>query len=174
MAQKDWTEVALFEGLDDAESGREQLVRAGFAEEAVHVRAPGGARAGGARSALTFLLAVGGGGIVGAVAFGVLGYFSLRDPSTIGAVADGATLTIVVGLFVVMGGAVGGTSAALFSMGFLGDPAMYLTQEVQRGRVLVSVHAPHDRLPLAAQILRRAGSFDVMDCGRGETAEHVP
>ncbi|MBO0684449.1 MAG: hypothetical protein J2P45_14930, partial [Candidatus Dormibacteraeota bacterium] len=159
----------LFANGASADRAAGLLRQRNFGPREVRVRPPGSLRGHNeARAALVGIMA---GGASGILVGGALGYLSTLASSRFGPVSAG--LPLVLGVFILLGGAVGGTSGALFAVDASGDPDLYLTQEAEAGRGLVCMVVEQDRVAEASDALKRAGALEVLDLGHGESARGV-
>jgi hypothetical protein len=163
--------VGIFPDVEAAGEAARSLTRSGLAEEALHLRPPGSLHP--HRQAPALAVGIGGGSLLGAVAGGVLGYVSTWAVSPLGSVTGEASPLVAIAVFVLMGAAAGGLSGGLFAMDAASDSALYLTQEVEAGRALVSVTVEGEVLGRTEDALRQAGAIEVLELGHGETAERV-
>jgi hypothetical protein len=164
--------TGIFDDAGDAGRARTLLTERGLTGEEIHVRAPGSLRT--KSSAGPLVIGLGGGTLLGAVMGGVLGWVSTWVAPVVGPVTQGIPIEAIIILFVILGAGAGGTAGALFAMDAAGDPAIYLTQEVEAGRTLVTAMPTRpDTLRLATAALWDAGALDVLDLGVSETAERV-
>ncbi|MBO0836831.1 MAG: hypothetical protein J2P28_15180 [Actinobacteria bacterium] len=162
-------EVGLFANQASADRAAGLLRQANFGPKEIRIRPRGSLR--GHNEAKAALVGIIVGGASGILAGGALGYVSTLASSRFGPVSAG--LPLVLGVFILLGGAVGGTSGALFAVDASGDPDLYLTQEAEAGRGLVCVVVERDRLSEASDALKQAGALEVLDLGHGESARGV-
>jgi hypothetical protein len=158
------TVVALFARRDDAHAAASRLVQAGFPAERVgyleptdvrHLRNP-------ARGAAEGIAAGAGsgaviGGILGAVAIGLI-------PGVGPALVAGALLPAVMGF--VTGVSTGAVAGGLVGTAASSEDEPYFMEEIQAGRILVSVEVP-DRASEAeaAALLRESEALEVDSLG---------
>ena len=164
--------TGIFDDEGDAARARALLSERGLTGDEIHVRSPGSLRSKSAPGAL--LLGLGGGTLLGAAMGGVLGWVSTWVVPVVGPVTQGIPMEAIIILFVILGAGAGGTAGGLFAMDAAGDPAIWLTQEVEAGRTLVTAtpSRPESRQPATAA-LWEAGALDVLNLGVSETAERV-
>jgi hypothetical protein len=99
------------------------------------------------------------GGAAGVVAGAILGGLaSVVLPGAGAAVAGGTILAIAMGGMT--GGATGGVAGLLFGAATSRDHGVYYSQEVARGRTLVTVSCPPERRADASRILRELGAME--------------
>jgi hypothetical protein len=162
------TVIGLFKSHEDAERGVNSLVQAGFSASTIGFVGPGEAdepqfpkaAAGG----------VAGGGVLGAIAGGLLGVASMAVAPGIGPIVTvGAWLPPLIG--VVTGGSAGGTLGGLVTLAGTGDQGLHYRQQVQAGRFLVNVTT--DRSQEAHAALEQAGALEVADLGDTPSAKAV-
>ncbi|MBJ7597559.1 MAG: hypothetical protein DLM67_15860 [Candidatus Nephthysia bennettiae] len=111
-----------------------------------------------------------GGGVLGAIAGGLLGAASMAVAPGIGPIVTvGAWLPPLIG--VVTGGSAGGTLGGLVTLAGTGDEGLHYRQQVQAGRFLVNVTT--DRPEDARTALEQAGSLEVADLGDTASAKAV-
>ncbi|MBO0704734.1 MAG: hypothetical protein J2P39_05390 [Candidatus Dormibacteraeota bacterium] len=170
--RKAGTVTGIFDDGGDADRARTLLTECGLTAEEIHVRSPGSLRPKSSAGAL--VIGLGLGTLLGAIMGGILGWVSTWVAPVVGPVTQDIPMQAVIILFVILGGGAGGTAGALFAMDASGDPAIYLTQEVESGRTLVSATPSRpDDLRRAASALWEAGALDVLSLGISETAERV-
>ena len=166
------TVIALFESRTAAEHAVAALVREGFLRDDISViagdhRTPDadvpniGPQAGIGSGA-----DAGEGAAVGGLAGFIGGIIALAIPGIGPLLAVGPLAAALMGAGI--GAATGGVVGALKGQGVPDMEATRLTDAIRRGRVLVSVHAPDDRVDLAASLLDDHGALDV-----DEPAERV-
>jgi hypothetical protein len=169
MAEDDKrTVVGLFENREAAERGINALVQAGFPASEIGFVGPGEADEPDFRKSAK--AGVVGGGVVGAIAGGLLGLASMAVAPGIGPIVTaGAWLPPLMG--VVTGGSVGGTAGGLVAMAGSDDEGLHFRQEVQAGRYLVNIAT--DRIQEARSALHEAGALEVADLGDTASARRV-
>jgi hypothetical protein len=142
------TVAGLFQTRSEADMGLRKLKDAGFTDDQLAVSTPAVRRRGHYWTKQLAGLVLG--TVLGGVLGLILGLFAMhRLPGN-----PIATL-----IFIVVAGAVtGGVAGGLFSMSASGDRALHYEQEVESGRVLVSVAGP--RLEEARAILLAAGAME--------------
>jgi hypothetical protein len=146
------TVAGLFRSRSEAESALRKLEEAGFEPGQVSVATPRVSRQGHygrkvvAGSAAGTLL----GALAGAVATGMV-------PGVQSPLVPGNLLATFL-FAAAAGAATGGVAGALLSMAATGDRALFYEQEVQSGRILVSVAEPG--LEQARDILLAAGAME--------------
>jgi len=145
------TVVGLFRTRDEQQAAVRKLEGAGFSRDQVSTATPLRNRRGhyGRKLLIGILIGTALGGIVGAVATGMLP--GVR-PLTSG------NLLATFALALVAGAATGSLAGMLVSMAAAGDAALFYEQEVESGRFLVSVRG--DRLDLARATLQQAGALE--------------
>lgn len=145
------TVAGLFPTRAAAEEALRKLKEAGFPAERIAVSSPRRRRRGRYGAKLLAGLAIGTllGAIVGAVASGIV-------PGVRPLMAGNVLVTFA--LAAVAGAATGLVAGGLLSMSASGDRALYYEQEVESGRVLVSVWKPG--LENARAILLAAGAME--------------
>ena len=164
--------TGIFDDDGDVDRARALLTERGLAAEEIHVRAPGTLSTKSSAGAL--LVGLGGGTLLGAVMGGILGWVSTWVAPVVGPVTQGIPTDAIIIIFVILGAGAGGTAGGLFGMDASGDPAIYLTQEVEAGRTLVTATPSRpDGLRQATSALWDAGALDVLSLGTSETAERV-
>jgi len=146
------TVAGLFRSRSEAEQALRKLEEAGFFRpDRVSVSTPRVARRGRYGTKVLAGIVIGAllGALVGAVASGVVPGVKPLLPGNV----------LVTFLFAaVAGAATGGVAGALLSMAASGDRALYYEQEVESGRVLISVTGP--RLEEAEVVMREAGAME--------------
>jgi hypothetical protein len=164
--------TGLFDDDGDVDRARALLTERGLTAEEIHVRTPGSLRSRGSARALA--VGLGGGTLLGAAMGAVLGLVSTWVVPGVGPVTQGIPIAAVIILFAALGAGAGGTAGALFATDASGDPAIWLTQEVEAGRTLVTAtpSRPETMVPATAA-LWDAGALDVFQLGTSETAERV-
>ncbi|MFZ0217362.1 MAG: hypothetical protein WAM30_15630 [Candidatus Dormiibacterota bacterium] len=165
-------QVGFFASAARAEAARQQLIDSGFGETALHLARPQDVKPQPYLAALG--IGIGGGGVIGLIIAGVLGYFVTLAASGIGPVDDGTDGVVIVGLFAVFGLLSGATAGGLFAMAAASDPAQFLRQELESGRYLLGVEAATPEQQRRAELaLDEAGADDVAFLTKSETAERV-
>lgn len=147
------TVVGLFKTRTEADRALGKLKEYGFGPDQVSVSTPAYRRRGHYFTKVLIGIVVGTlfGALVGAVATGVV-------PGVHPLVAGNVLATF---LFVAAAGAITGFIAGmLLAMAASGDQALYYEQEVESGRILVSVAAPVSNLEQAREIMRAAGAME--------------
>ena len=145
------TVAALFRSRLEAEEGLRKLKEAGFGDEQVSVVTPRVGRRG--HYGMKVLAGVVVGTLVGAI---VGAFVSGMVPGVKPLIAGQILATFL--FAAVTGAATGGVAGALLSMAASGDTTLYYDEEVESGRVLVSVAGP--RLVEARQIMLAAGAME--------------
>lgn len=165
------TVIALFESRIAAERAIRALTDAGFSRDDISVIARNDAAgdfpdvgphpevSGGKTDAGT-------GAAVGGLAGFIGGIVALAIPGIGPALAVGPLAAGIFGASA--GAAAGGVYGALKDRGVSENDASNMAAAIKRGRVLVSIQVPHDRVDRAADILDDEGATDV-----DETAERV-
>jgi hypothetical protein len=145
------TVFGLFRSRSEAELALRKLEEAGFGPGHVSVSTPRVRRHAHYGLKVVVGIAAGAllGALLGAVATGMV-------PGVHPLVAGNLLATFL--LAAVAGAATGGVAGALVAMAASGDRALYYEQEVQSGRILVSVAEP--RLEEARAILAAAGAME--------------
>ena len=158
------TVVALFADRENAEQAVSRLVKAGFPPEHVgyleptdvrELRNPGrgaaeGIAAGGASGALI-------GGVLGALVTGLVPGVGL-------ALVGGALVPVIMG--VVTGGSTGAVAGGLLGVAASAEDEPYFMEEIQAGRILVSVEVPDEAAEAkAAALLRESNALEVDSLG---------
>lgn len=170
--RKAGTVTGIFDDGGDVDRARTLLTELGLTEGEIHVRSPGSLRPKSSAGAL--VIGLGGGTVLGAIMGGILGWVSTWVAPGVGPVTQGIPMEAIIILFAILGSGAGGTAGALFAMDAAGDPAIYLTQEVEAGRILVTATPSRpDGLRRATSALWDAGALDVLSLGTSETAERV-
>lgn len=162
----DTTVAALFLNTDAAERARRSVSESGIPTRNVRVFRPRSLHERPHARAIARTMIIG--TVLGVVIGAVLGHFAGIAASPYGSVTQNGGSIVPVMLLAVTGAAAGGTIGGMIAMSVTSDPALYLAQEVDAGRALVSVTVETDRVPAAATLLRRAGSFDVVDTNGDE------
>ena len=156
--------TGVFTSRENAEHAVDELVQAGFSHSDVSLlmsdttqgrefgiktstKAPEGAATGAAI-----------GGTLGAVAAGLAAVASITIPG-FALVAAGPIVAALTGLGA--GAAAGGLTGALVGLGIPEHEAKFYKDEIQRGRILVGVHAHDDRKAQAKAIMDAAGAEKV-------------
>jgi len=146
------TVAGLFRSQSEADQALRKLEEAGFFRpDRVSVSTPRVARRGHYGTKVLAGIVVGAllGALVGAVASGMVPGVKPLLPGNM----------LVTFLFAaVAGAATGGVAGALLSMAASGERALYYEQEVESGRVLISVTGP--RLEEAEVVMREAGAME--------------
>lgn len=145
------TLAGLFKTRSEAEVALRKLKEAGFGDDQVSVVTPRVGRRGhyGMKVLAGILLGTVLGAIVGAVVSGMVPGVKPLIPGSILATFLFAAIT---------GAATGGVAGALFSMAASGDTTLYYEEEVESGRILVSVAGP--RLAEAREVMLAAGAME--------------
>lgn len=145
------TVVGLFKTRTEADQALGKLKGAGFGPDQVAIMTPRRARPGhyGRKLLIGLVAGIALGAIVGAVATGMVPGVKPLVPGNLGATflfaaAAGAATGVVAGL--------------LISMAATGDPDLYYEQEVESGRVLITVSGPE--LERAWELMRAAGAME--------------
>lgn len=145
------TVAGLFRSRSEADQALRKLEEAGFFRpDRVSVSTPRVARRGhyGTKVLAGFVIGALLGALVGAVASGMVPGVKPLLPGNI----------LVTFFAAVAGAATGGVAGALLSMAASGDRALYYEQEVESGRVLITVAGP--RLEEAEVVMREAGAME--------------
>ncbi len=145
------TVAGLFRTRSEAESALGKLKDAGFGADQIAISTPANRRRG---HYLTKHLA---GLVLGVVVGAVLGAGLVALVPSLRAIFH-APLIVACALGAIALGVTGGLAGGLFSMAASGDRALYYEQEVESGRVLVSVVGA--RLDVAAALLEEAGALE--------------
>ena len=158
------TVVALFADRENAEQAVTRLVRAGFPPEHVgylqptdvrELRNPAKAAAEGIAAGATSGALIG--GVLGAVTVGLV---PLVGP----ALVAGALLPVVMGA--VTGSSAGAVTGGLFGAAASSEEEPYFMEEIQAGRILVSVEVPDPAAEAkAAAILGESNALEVDSLG---------
>jgi hypothetical protein len=145
------TVAGLFRSRSEAEEGLRKLKEAGFPEDQISVATPRVGRRGhyGMKVAAGIVIGTILGALAGAIATGMV-------PGVRPLIPGNLVLTFL--FAAAAGAATGGLAGALVSMAASGDRALYYEQEVESGRVLVSVAGP--RLEEAREVLLAAGAME--------------
>ena len=142
------TVAGVFRTRSEADQGLRKLKDAGFADDQLDVSTPSYRRRG--HYFAKHVAGLGLGALVGAIVGIAVGLFAMHrlpgDP----------TGTIV--LVIVAGAITGSVAGGLFSMSAAGDRALHYEQEVESGRILVSVSGP--RLEEARAMMLAAGAIE--------------
>src|SRR5438067_1091212 len=149
--------VGLFEDREQAELAIAALSDAGFSEEQIGFLTPG------ENTEPAYFRRVGrslaGGTVIGAAAGAILGGLAtVLVPGAGMTVAGGTMLAAAMGGMT--GGATGMVAGLLFGAAASPDQATYYSQEVQRGRSLVTVHAATDEQADARRIMLEMGAIE--------------
>ena len=156
--------TGIFTSRESAEHAVDELIHAGFSANDVSLlmsettqgrefairpstKAPEGAVTGAAI-----------GGALGAIAGGLAAVASITIPG-FALVAAGPIVAALTGLGA--GAAAGGLTGALVGLGIPEHEAKFYHEEIQRGRILVGVHAQKDRAARAKSIMGTAGAEKV-------------
>lgn len=145
------TVVGLFRTRSEAELALGKLKDLGFSADQISLTTPRIGRHGhyGQKVAVGIVVGTVLGALAGAIVTGMVpGVHPLLHGSMLGTFS----------LAAVTGAATGGLAGALFSMAAAGDRALYYEQEVEAGRVLVSVSGP--RLAEARQVMKEMGAME--------------
>jgi hypothetical protein len=158
------TVLALFDRRESAEGAAARLVQAGFPAEHVgylepfdvrKLKNPAKAAAKGIAAGSSSGLLIG--GILAAIAVGLV-------PGVGPVLVAGALLPVVMGA--VTGGASGAVAGGLIDSGVGGEEDPYFMEEVQAGRILVSVEVPDAQAEQkAAGLLRESTPLEVDTLG---------
>lgn len=143
--------AGLFATRSEADLALRKLKEAGFGPDQVSVSTPRARRHGhyGAKVVAGLVIGTLLGAVVGAVVAGMVPGVHPLIPGSMWATFAFAAVT---------GAATGGVAGGLISMAASGDRALYYEQEVESGRVLITVTGP--RLEEAALLLRDAGAME--------------
>jgi hypothetical protein len=158
------TVVALFGGRDNAQHAATNLLQAGFPAEHSGYLEPADVQelknpAKGAAEGIAAGASSGAviGGILGAVAVGLI-------PGVGEALVAGALVPVVMG--VVTGGSTGAVAGGLLGTAASSEDEPYFMEEVQAGRILVSVEVPDPAAEAnAAEVLRQSEALEVDSLG---------
>ena len=145
------TVAALFRTRIEAEEGLRKLKDAGFGADQLSVATPRIARHGhyGTKVLAGLICGVVAGAVIGAIATGMVpGVHPLLPGNVVVTLAFAA----------VAGAATGMVAGLLISMAASGDTTLYFEQEVESGRILVSVAGP--RLEEARAIMLESGAME--------------
>ena len=145
------TVVGLFRTRSEAEEALGKLKEAGFGQDQLSVSTPAVRRRGryGLKVATGIVIGTLVGALAGAVVTGMV-------PGVHPLIAGNVLATFL--FAAVAGAATGGVAGGLLSMAASGDRALFYEQEVESGRVLISVAGP--RLEMARDVLRSAGAME--------------
>jgi len=149
--------VGLFGDKFQAERAIAALSQAGFDDAELGYLAPG------EDTEPAYFRRAGGGLLVGLVAGAVLGAIlgavvSWLLPVARNAISGGIVLAIVMGA--ITGGATGAVAGLLFGAASSRDQGVYYSQEVRRGRTLVTVRPAPERVAAARSILLSHGAME--------------
>lgn len=145
------TVVGLFRSRTEADRALGKLKDAGFDPDQVTVTAPRAGRHGhyGRKLLVGLLAGIAVGALAGALATGMV-------PGVKPLVSGNLLVTFL--FAAVAGAATGLVAGLLISMAASGDRALYYEQEVESGRILLSVSGP--RLDEASEILGASGAME--------------
>ena len=143
--------VGLFRSRSEAENGLRKLKEAGFGDDQVSVATPRTGRRG--HYGMKVAAGIGAGIVLGVL----VGAFAAGMVPGVHALMPGPKVATFL-LAAVAGAATGAVAGALLSMAASGDTALYYEEEVQSGRVLVSVSGP--RLDEARVAMLAAGAME--------------
>src|SRR5207302_3041386 len=145
------TVVGLFRTRPEAERALRKLEEAGFRPDQISLATPRRGRRGhyGLKVGVGIVAGTLLGALAGAVATGLV-------PGVHPLIAGNVLATFL--FAAVAGAATGGVAGGLLSMAASGDRALFYEQEVESGRVLISVAGP--RLEMARDVLRSAGAME--------------
>jgi hypothetical protein len=166
------TVIALFESRIAAEKAVNALLDAGIPRDMVSLVSRNEASPAGdvpdigPQPELTGTTDAGTGAAVGGLAGFIGGIIALAIPGIGPALAVGPLAAGILGASA--GAAAGGLFGALKHHGVPEADVSRLSEAIRRGRVMVSVHVPHDRVDRTADILDNNGALDI-----DETAERV-
>jgi hypothetical protein len=163
MADKKTAVFGIYSSREAAERAADAIVNAGFSPSDISVllpenlgnraKAPEGATAGGGAGAVL-------GGTLGLLA----GIGALAIPGVGPLIAAGPIMATLAGAGV--GGAIGGITGALVGMGIPEYEAKRYEGRIQKGGILLSVHAStSDEVKRAKEIIERTGGEDVSSTG---------
>ena len=145
------TVVGLFRTRSGAEEALGKLKEAGFGQDQLSVSTPAVRRRG------RYGLKVGSGIVIGTLVGALAGaVVTGMVPGVHPLIAGNVLATFL--FAAVAGAATGGVAGGLLSMATSGDRALFYEQEVESGRVLISVAGP--RLEMARDVLRSAGAME--------------
>jgi hypothetical protein len=160
------TVFGLFADREAAERGITRLAEAGFGPEEIgYLTASDATEPNYARNTAA---GIGGGAALGGATGVVLGAAAVGAIPGIGPVLVAGALVPIL-MLGVTGASAGATMGGLFAAAASQDQAMYFMQEVQSGRVLVTVTTPRTTEAVAA--LHEAGALEATEVGAGQTAE---
>ena len=145
------TVVGLFRTRSEANAALGKLKEAGFGPEQVSVSTPSFRRRGryGLKVVIGIVIGTLFGAMVGAIVTGIVpGVHPLISGNMLATFAFAA----------VAGAATGGLAGGLLSMSASGDRALFYEQEVESGRILITVAGP--RLEVAREVLKAAGAME--------------
>ncbi|HYP04761.1 MAG TPA: general stress protein [Bryobacteraceae bacterium] len=168
------TIVGFFSSREQAETAVSELVREGFSRDQLSILA------GGSHSAASLhdtpnvgpipetgsTEDVGEKAAIGSMAGVILGLAALAIPGVGPIIAAGPLAMALTGA--AAGAATGGLIGVFTNNGIPEDRAKRYSTAIGSGNVMVSVHASHDRVDHAADILHRCGALDI-----DEPAEHI-
>ena len=145
------TVVGLFRTRSEAEEALGKLKEAGFGQDQLSVSTPAVRRRGryGLKVGTGIVIGTLVGALAGAVVTGMV-------PGVHPLIAGNVLATFL--FAAVAGAATGGVAGGLLSMAASGDRALFYEQEVESGRVLISVAGP--RLEMARDVLRSEGAME--------------
>jgi hypothetical protein len=146
------TAVGLFRTRTEADQALGKLKQAGFSADEVSVSTRH------ARRKSHFGLEMLAGVVVGAILGAVVGAFATgMVPGVHGLAAEGNQLGLF--LFATFAGTItGGVAGALLAAAASGDSALFYEEEVESGRIMISVSGP--RLAEAIAVMRAAGAME--------------
>src|SRR2546427_5132627 len=145
------TVVGLFRTRSEAEEALGKLKEAGFGQDQLSVSPPAVRRPG------RYGLKVGAGIVIGTLVGALAGaVVTGMVPGVHPLIAGNVLATFL--FAAVAGAATGGVAGGLLSMAASGDRALFYEQQVESGRVLISVAGP--RLEMARDVLRSAGAME--------------
>jgi hypothetical protein len=158
------TVVALFARREDAQRAAMSLLQAGFPAEHIGYLEPTDVRelnnpAKGAAEGIATGASSGAviGGLLGAVAVGLI-------PGVGQALVAGALVPVVMGI--VTGGATGAVAGGLLGTAASSEDELYFMEEIEAGRILVSVEVPDPAAEArAAALLPESGALEVDSLG---------
>ena len=145
------TIAGLFKTRSEANEALRKLKESGFGPDQISVSTPRTRRHGHYGTKVGAGIAIGAvvGALVGALAAGMLPGVHPLIPGNMW-----ATFALVA----ITGAATGGIAGLLISMAAAGDRALFYEQEVEAGRILISVAGP--RLEVAEALMREAGAME--------------
>lgn len=149
--------VGIFTDRGQAERAVTALVDAGFPESEIGFLAPGENTEPEYFGPVAKAMAAGSAG--GAAAGALLGALATVALPGIGAAVAGGTL-LAAAMGGVTGGATGGVAGLLFGAASSHAHALYYSQEVGRGRTLVTVTCPPDSRAEARRIMQGLGALE--------------